>query len=270
MTNSEPHVTLTSEDLPLGAEVRQAGPVEHSGEIDLNEIPTRKERLGYGKQSKSSDYSKEVESWGEYVLCPVCGSQMTLLKGRKGRYGESLVYQCHTEVKRGQYCLAVMTLTVGSRYYMRPGDFEACDVGWEGVASETVEVREGDVIKQAAFTKDFELPETPPPAPWSREVQGKVVWDNFWEIALKNNGVVSTLQLIDIVKEKKPEDRAGKGLSRLESTIKNFPTFVTKSTGYLVRTVGSEFHILGKVEGDTDMYPYSDPEYRKLHQLERS
>lgn len=267
MERTESQVTL-SEDLPVGSEGLTAGEVTHSGEVDLEKLPTRKERLGYGPQPGVSPFLKEADFWAQYVLCPVCNSQMTLLKGRKGRYGDSLTYQCHNETRPGRYCLVVMSLTVGTKHLMRPGDFEACDVSWEDIANETVEIREGDVVKQASHSDGTPLPKSAPPPPWKRQVVGRVVWDVFWEMALENEGVVEVDSLRTESLKRRPDDTTEKARNRLNQFIYDLPTFMTKSTGFLVRQTGGELRVVSKVQGDPSMSPYSDINYRKQNGME--
>lgn len=236
--------------------------------IDSEQEPTKKEREGGGPQPKKSPFLKEADSWMKTVQCPLCGSPMTLLKGRAGRYGTNITYQCHTEVKTRSYCLTVMTVTVGGNRFMRPGDFDVSDIGWEDVAEEAIEVEDGDTIKGVPrIGADF-LPQEAPPTIWVRNVRRKAIWDSFWSLALSNSGVVDVDDLVPMVLEVRKTDINGDNHERLLESIDEIPDWITKRTGYLITRKENILQVIGQGGGSTSLYPYSQKEYREKFGLE--
>lgn len=236
--------------------------------IDPDQEPTRKERGGYGPQPRTSPFLKEAEGWMKAVQCPVCGSPMTLLKGRKGRYGTNITYQCHTETKPRSYCLAIMAVTVGGNRFMRPGDFDVSDIGWEDAAEESIEVEEGDTIKGVPRIGESFLPEEIPPTIWVRNVRSKVVWDSFWSLALSNEGAVDVDDLIPMALEVRKKDTQGDNYDRLLEVINDIPEWITKRTGFLISRKENILQVIGQGGGSMSLYPYSDHGYRKKFGLE--
>lgn len=257
-----------SQEVPAGEEDRVAGTVEHHKEIDLDRIHTRKERLGYGPSEKVSRFMKEARSWAKNVLCPVCNTQMIMLKGRRGRYGDIVTYQCWANTEPGKTCLAVVTVSLGSNYLMRPGDFEASDIDWESIAQETVPVEEGDVIKQSMdAVEDITLPSETPPSPWNRKVMSRSIWECFWRLAFEKEGQILRSELEGEIYKERPGDKEGKAAFRLRRELDNLPNWMTNRTGFLVKQRGEVYMILGKVTGRLDLFPYSNKEYRQRNGL---
>lgn len=251
------------EDIPAGSETRELSELEHGKEIDLEKLPTRKERLGYESVERVSRYYKSAKKWAREVMCPVCGGHMEMLKGRKGRYGENLTFQCKAQTAPGEYCLCVIVLTVGNNMLMRPGDFESCDFDWKAVAGETIAVNDGDNILQSRVEEGFKMPSEAPPNPWSRQVQARVIWEVFWRIALETGGRVPIERLMSEVQEVRPKDKSGRPLFKLRREMSTLTRWMSDRTGFVVKARGEEFYVVGKANGSYDMYPFSEEKYRE-------
>lgn len=236
--------------------------------IDPEQEPTRREKEGGGPQPKNSPFLKEADDWMKAVQCPLCGSPMALLKGRRGRYGANITYQCHTETKPRSYCLTVMTVTVGGNRFMRPGDFDVSDIGWEDVAEEAIEVEDGDIIKGVPRIGSDFLPHEAPPTIWVRNVRRKVIWDSFWDLALDNQGVVCVDKLVPLVLWVRKKDADGDNYDRLMETIYDIPNWMTKRTGYLIIRKENTLQVIGQGGGSESLYPYSQEDYRQAFGLE--
>lgn len=214
-------------------------------EIDLESTPTRMERLGHGPQPKTSPFLKESDEWVKSVLCPVCDAPMILLKGRRGKHGVYLTYQCQAEERLGRYCLAVMTLTVGGSYLMRPGDFDVSDVGWEDVAEEAVRVDEGDKVKGALKSiESVSMPEEPPEPPWKRNVLRRVVWIEFWDMAIDSGPKVDVSSLVENLT--KENGTIPGGDKRLNKVLEDLPDWMTELSGFKVMRRDGHLMIVGR------------------------
>lgn len=236
--------------------------------VDFNNHPTRLEKQGEGKQPSTSPFLREADRWMKDVSCPVCGSPMTLLKGRRGRFGSNITYQCHTEVGRGKYCLTVTTVTVGFSRLMRPGDFDPSIIGWEEVAEEAVEIAEGDKILGVPRRGEDFAPEHLPPSPWVQNTLRNAVWRCFWEIALEQGGEVLEPDLSERVKYLRGKEKSDQEKDKLQKVIGDIPTWITKMSNYEILRSGNLFKVIGQGGGSISQYPYSDPEYRKKHRME--
>lgn len=255
------------DDIPAGSETRTLSSVDHGKKVDLKKLPTRLERFGYSDVPQVARYYRTANRWAKSVMCPVCGSPMTMLRGRKGRYGENITYQCHAQTSPGKYCLCVITLTVGNNYWMRPGDFETCDFDWQDIANQTVQIRDGDHVEDTSVEGPFRLPEKAPPCPWVREVLNKAIWDVFWEDIL-TDGKVYADTLIRKVQEKRPQNTTGKPLFKLNQEVSTLTQWMTDRTGLVVRERNNVFTVIGKTKGKSDLAPWNDQEYRREFGLE--
>lgn len=236
--------------------------------VDFKNDPTLREKRGEGKQPADSPFLKEADSWMKSVLCPVCGSPMTLLKGRRGRFGSNITYQCHTEAKRGSYCLTVTTVTVGFSRLMRPGDFDPSDIGWEEVAEKSVEIKEGDKIVGVPRRGEDFVPEHFPPSPWVQNTRRNAIWRSFWELALENKGEVFIPDLVAGVKYIRGKEKYDSEKEKIQEIIHDIPGWITKMTNYEILLKEDRLKILGHGGGSKKQYPYSDPEYREEHGMD--
>lgn len=256
-------------DVPAGRESESLSELTHDGKVDLEKMPTRLERLGYQSSNipKAARYFDKAESWAKTVMCPVCGTNMVMLKGRKTAYGDNITYQCQAQTAPGKYCLVVMSLTVGNNYFMRPGDFETCDMGWERIASQTFQLNDDDELLQSSVQEEFERPKATPTNPWDRNVQSKVIWEEFWK-AIMEKGMITDRELMEAVQDARPGDRKGKPLFKLRREIETLPRWMSKRTGYVVKQRGPVLTVVGKAPGDYNSFPFSEESYRKQHGME--
>ena len=236
-------------------------------EINLDELPTRRELMGYKLNPTHADVRRRVPDWAKHVICPVCGYTTVPLKTRPTKWGECITYQCHREVTPRVYCLAVVQVTVGSPFWLRAGDFISSDYDWKEVAEETTLVLPGDRVVQSQVTQDFELPERKPPNPWERRgVQSHVVWDVLWE-SLVSDGCIEIAELVERVQKRRPKDKSYPGLRKLMSSVDYIPSWVTKRSGFVIKEIDRTFYVKGKTQGDVTKAPYSSELYRKEFRL---
>lgn len=235
-------------------------------EIDLSILPTRRERMGYEWIPSEEDRRNQAPRWAQYVECPVCKGQMTLIKLKKDtQWGHNLTFQCHN-TKAERHCLAVVQLTTGSTYYMRPGDFEFSDFDWRKVAIETVEVCEGDTIIQSPSDRPIDRPVLRPYNPWKRTTSPEhILWNLFWDDIMKV-GFVSYEDMC-FEAEQIRDDLAD--LPRYKKIVQDFPAWIEERSGYTVHTDSAGIMCInGRGRGSKEGLPYSDKEYRQQHGFE--
>ena len=236
-------------------------------EFDLDHVPTRRENLGYEWIPTEDDRkrSKSVPVWAKEVICPKCGAIMVPIKSKaETRFGENVTYQCHRVDANQQMCLVVLTIMTGVYYCMRPGDFTKSDWDWESVAHQTVPVIPGVKVADISAKEDFQQPKSMNWCPWTKNTQNKVIWDTFWEIILRD-GECGVDELREKVLEIRPKDKVGSYRYKLDRELKNLPDLMQKRSGYVIKSYGKVFRVVGKAKGDPDTHPYSDAQYRKEH-----
>lgn len=237
-------------------------------EFRIDEVPTRRERMGYSWVPTAEDRKrqKSVPKWAREVQCPKCGAIMTPLKSKfDTKFGENVTYQCHRLNEYREMCLTLVQLTTGVYYMMRPGDFVKSDWDWRKVAPETVPMIPGMRPVEMNPETDFVKPVEVPPNPWDKSVQGKVIWDIFWALIMET-GECGYDELKQKVVEKRPQDgRPGKFRNKLDRELDSLPSWMQRRTGYVVKQFGRVYRVVGKSRGDFSAYPFSQADYRKVH-----
>lgn len=226
-------------------------------------VPSRRERLGVSGSDLKVKWPDPLPNWLQFVDCPRCGGAMTPLKAKApDSWGEVITYQCHNLVDDSNtFCLVVLTITDGVRYFMRPGDFTSSDFDWTKVAPDTIPARASTTDPDKQGHKPF-VPEHRPPS-WDRNTLMKPIYDAFWD-EIMVSGRVEASDLSDHASKMKPDTPKDKILE----AIRTLPSWMKAKTGYVVKSSHSGFEVLGRGEGSTYEWPFSDVEYRKLHNFQ--
>lgn len=252
----------------LDPEVVKNLKVREGLELDPNEIPTRREELGYAWVPTTEDRRKHksVPRWARDVRCPRCGTVMEVITSKyQTKFGENVTYQCHRIDDKQRMCLTVVQVTTGTYYMMRPGDFTKSDWNWSRVAAQTnIPMVEGVSLKGAEPEEEFKLPERMPPHQWTKgRTLTRVVWEEFWRLAFEDDGAVSADQLMRAVQEIRPQDKEGNFYHKLERKILEIPDWMLLYTGFVIKNFNGTLKVLGRSRGDLREYPFSDENYRK-------
>jgi len=223
-------------------------------------VPTRRERNGVAAGDQKVKWPDPVPTWLQFVECPRCGGTLTPLKAKApDGWGEVITYQCHNLIDdKGSYCLVVLTITDGVRYFMRPGDFTSSDFDWTSVAPETIPAPSTVVDPEKKERQPFK-PEHRPPS-WDRNTLMKPIYDLFWE-KIMEVGRVDAADLSDYATKMKPETPKDKILE----AVRTLPTWMKAKTGYEIRSAHSMYEVAGKSVGSTYEWPYSLASYRDQH-----
>lgn len=238
-------------------------------ELDASKIPTRRERLGYSWIPTSEDRrrARSVPKWARDVICPKCGAIMVPLKSKANtKFGENILYQCHYMNQNREMCLTVVSIQTGVYHMMRAGDFTRSDWDWKSLSMEMPVVIPGVKVKTEESVHEPEaMPEKMPPNPWTKgRTRSKVIWEKFWEIALRDNGEVGVDELVEEVQKIRPQDKKDYSYKRkLEDSVWTIPSWMTRRTGYTIKNFGRVLRVKGKSRGDFSMYPFSEQSYRK-------
>lgn len=235
--------------------------------VDLEDTPTRREAMGYSYIPTPQEVrrQKSVPKWARQVQCPKCGSIMTVIKAKRDiKFGENIMYQCHTVGQDYNMCLVVVQITTDTFYWVRPGDFTATDWDWRSISEECTPVLPGVEVKGHDPEPEFVKPVEIPPAPWIKRVVRLVIWEKFWE-SIMTEGEVGFGELVEAVQEERPQDKEGKFLNTLRELVEDLPEWMQLHTGYVVKSFGGVFTVVGKDRGSMEFYPFSDEAYREKH-----
>src|SRR6476659_194164 len=80
--------------------------------LDPNEVPTRREIMGYKWIPTEEERKSKVSQKFREVPCPACQGIMTVLKSKTDKkFGETITYQCHNVNEFREMCLMVVAIT---------------------------------------------------------------------------------------------------------------------------------------------------------------
>jgi hypothetical protein len=226
--------------------------------------PTRTERIFNAEPITEEDLKKEASPHRREISCPKCSSTMTMIKvsNRKDDY-ETTTYQCHGAKAGGKLCLLVMSLTDSVPFYMRPGDFDKGDAGWQAGHTQTVPQKDAEALVKAKVVAPkaaFAGVAHRPIYPGNKSTLNKVIWDLFWDDIMKD-GKCKKLSL-----EARTVVAKGQN-SKTDAALKSVTQWITERTGYAIKLQDDHYVISGKTVGGKGAagQPFSDESYRKLH-----
>jgi hypothetical protein len=221
----------------------------------------------FGKTPETEDSLKDKASATRHdVQCTTCGGLLTLIKvsKRKGDY-ETTTYQCHN-VKHGKMCLEVHTVTDSVPFYMRPGDFDSGDAGWQAAAPETVPAADLEGLATTEVFKPkpvFSGVPAKPEYPGTRATVNKIIWEFFWT-SIMTKGKVDRDKMEKFVRQ-----TATVSKPKIEAALSTVMTWIPERTGYEIKLVGGFYEVARKNArlGGKGLIgePFSTPEYKKVH-----
>jgi len=200
-----------------------------------------------------------------YVNCPRHAEfLMTPIKIFRSAYGYSITFQCHHANKNGELCLIISQINEplsGGKVFMRPGDildFES----WEKALDRVEQINLGDRVVDPENTSQEISLEKMPPNPYKTGSVLSIIWNTFWDNIIAN-GYCSYKTLEDEIREQKGDAKSLKQVRDYTIGNEQLSDWMSKRTGFVFKTFGESWKVVGRTEGQEGNQPWSNPGYQE-------
>lgn len=199
----------------------------------------------------SQKLSAGAPVWAQAMVCPKCSGIMAMMKRRldTSDHGENIGYHCPN-------CFLWMQVTEAVHFNLVP-TLDQSRIGWQGLDRAEAPTKAAVAVQAV---KAFVTVPAKPASPVQSNVVWKVLWEHFWD-SIMDGKDLTPADLIAYAAKAKGDT------PRLRELVKTLPVWMAKHTGYVVKLKEGKYTVAGKTAGSLDLAPFSDANYRKVHQF---